>query len=661
MPTAPRPKRPPLEPVAETLVHGRDESAAAPWRGMTTWSRGSIQFIRTILGDHRIGTATLVAAMAGALLWANVAGGSYHWFWNLEAVAGIADHTVHLSLREVVNQGLMTFFFLVIGLEARREWDLGDLRDRRRSLLPLSIGLIALLVPAGIYALINLVSTGGHPGAWGIAMSTDTAMALGALSLLSGEASPRMRQFLITVLVADDIASLAVIAAVYSSNVRPVFLAAAASVLAVYWWLQKARAARPALIVVGFVAWLLTRAAGVDPILSGLVVGLSSPAYAPALRSLEHASRGMRSFREQPSVPAARATIVRLRTALSPNDKLQQQYGNFVSLLVVPLFALANLGIRLDPEVLHRAFEGPVTWGIIVGLLVGKPLAYVVVPWAWRALSQGRLVPPVEAGEVLTAGAVSSMGFTITVLVATTALHGAAFEDAVVGALVALLVAPLVATGASRLPRLLPASLSHALTRPGAPMLVDLASEINEHDHVRGRRDAGVTIVEYGDFQCPFCGRAESSLAAVLHELPADVRYVWRHLPLTDVHPGAWRAALASEAAGAQDAFWPMHDALLAHRVDLEDLDLVALAASLGLDTEKFVADIESGRTVKKVAADIESARLSDVAGTPTLFINGVRHRGDYSPEALLAAVRMILPKTDSRRRLEPTSDSPRE
>ena len=623
---------------------------------MTTWSRGSIQFLRSILGDNRSGTVTVVAAMLASMLWANVAEDTYHWFWNIDVEAGLAGHAVHLSLREVVNEGLMTFFFLVVGLEARREWDLGDLRDRRRSLLPLSIGLVALLLPAGIYALINLAATNGQPGAWGAAMSTDTAMALGALSLLSRQASPRMRQFLITVLVADDVASLVVIAAVYSGNVQPILLAAAVGVLAAYWSLQKARARRPVLVAVGFAAWLLIRAAGVDPIVNGLVVGLATPAYAPALRSLEHATRGMRSFREQPSALAARSAIVRLRAALSPNDKLQQQYGRFVSLFVVPLFALANLGIRVDSAALHRAFASPVTWGIMIGLLIGKPLAYAVVPWTWRVLSRGRLMPPVEIGEVLTAGAVSSMGFTITVLVATVALHGADFEDAVLGALVALVLAPILGTAVSRLPRLLPDPLSNALKRPGAPMLVDLASEVGEDDHIRGRRDAGVTIVEYGDFQCPFCGRAEASLAAVLHELPADVRYVWRHLPLTDVHPAAWRAALASEAADAQDAFWPMHDALLANRADLEELDLVALAASLGLDTGQFVSDLESGRTAQKVAADVESARLSDVAGTPTLFINGVRHQGDYSPEALLAAVRMIMPAVRS----NPQHDAPK-
>jgi protein-disulfide isomerase len=165
--------------------------------------------------------------------------------------------------------------------------------------------------------------------------------------------------------------------------------------------------------------------------------------------------------------------------------------------------------------------------------------------------------------------------------------------------------------------------------------------------------------VEYGDFECPFCGQAEWSLTTVIHELPTQVRYVWRHLPLVDVHPAAWRAALASEAAAVQGSFWPMHDALLARRAELDDLDLVELATSLGLDADQFIADFKDARTAQKVSGDIESARLSAVAGTPTLFINGVRHEGDYGPSALLAAVRMALepaPVVDQAERTSETS-----
>lgn len=624
------------------------------YRGLTPASRGGLEFLRGFLGDHRSGTLGLVVAMLLSLLWANLASDSYHSLWNTEVQASLGAHAAALSMRDIVNQGLMTFFFLVVGLEARREWDLGDLRDRRRSLLPLSIGMVGLILPAIIFASINLSFTGGVPSAWGTAMSTDTAMALGALSLLSRGASPRARQFLITVLVADDIVSLIVIAAFYSGDVRMSLLAAAAAAFVSFWWLQRAGTPWPLLVGIGFAGWLLTRAGGVDPIVSGLALGLASPAYAPALGSLEHATRGMRSFREQPSASAAHTAIAQVRATLSPNAKLQHRFTRLVSMFVVPLFITANLGIHVDTALLHRAFTGPITWGVLCGLLVGKPLAYALVPWASRALTQGRLVPPVAGGDVLTAGIISSMGFTLTVLVATKALHGPSYDDAVTGALTALLTAPLLAIGWAHLPRLLPGRLGNALRRPGAPVLVDHVFEVDDaHDHVRGRPDAGVTVVEYGDFECPFCGRAEDSLTTVLNRLPAQVRYVWRHLPLVDVHPAAWRAALASEAAAAQDAFWPMHDALLAHRAELEQLDLVGLAVSLGLDADRFVADFESAATSHKVAADVESARLSGVAGTPTLFINGVRHEGDYGPAALLAAVRTVLQPEDERPQAE--------
>lgn len=628
-------------------------------RDRTPWSRGGLDFFRGFLEDHRSGTFILLGAMALSLVWANVADGTYRAFWSLEIQVAVGGHAAEMSMREIVNQGLMSFFFLVVGLEARREWDLGDLRDRQRSLLPLSIGLVALALPAIIFLCVNLAFPGGSPRAWGTAMSTDTAMALGALSLVSRGTSPRLRQFLITVLVADDIGSLAVIAAFYSGDVQVAFLAAAQATFGVYLWAQREEMPWPVLVGAGVAGWTLIRASGVDPIVSGLALGLIARAYVPALGSLEHATRGMRSFREQPSPSAARAAIAQLRAALSPNAKLQHRFSLFVSLLVVPLFAIANLGIQIDTTLLHRAFTGPLTWGVLCGLLLGKPTAYALVPWISHTLTRGRLMPPVSGGDVLTAGALSSMGFTVTVLVATMALHGPSYDDAIIGALAALLTAPLIAFGCTRLPRLLPGRLGDALRRRGAPALVDLVSDVDDaHDHVRGQPSAGVTIVEYGDFECPFCGRAEESLTTVLNRLPTQVRYVWRHLPLVDVHPAAWRAALASEAAATQNAFWPMHDALLARRAELEQLDLVGLASSLGLDTDRFVADFESPRTSQKVAADVESARLSGVAGTPTLFINGVRHDGDYGPEELLAAVRMVLRPGDERPHAERARDA---
>src|SRR5205823_5196275 len=153
--------------------------------------------------------------------------------------------------------------------------------------------------------------------------------------------------------------------------------------------------------------------------------------------------------------------------------------------------------------------------------------------------------------------------------------------------------------------------------------LVDLYIEVDpERDHVRGPIDAPVTVVEYGDFECPYCGQAEPVVRELLGDF-ADVRYVWRHLPLTDVHPRAQLAAEAAEAAAAQGAFWEMHDLLLAHQNALAPTDLIAYAGQLGLDVERFTDDLRAHAGAARVADGVDSADLSGVSGTPTFFING--------------------------------------
>jgi protein-disulfide isomerase/integrase len=174
----------------------------------------------------------------------------------------------------------------------------------------------------------------------------------------------------------------------------------------------------------------------------------------------------------------------------------------------------------------------------------------------------------------------------------------------------------------------------------GAAPLVDLAYDVDPtRDHIRGPLDAPVTVVEYGDFECPYCGRAEPQVRELLRDF-SDARYIWRHLPLSAVHLHAEQAAEAAEAAAAQDAFWPMHDLLLAHQEALETSDLLGYAGRLGLDVERFAGDLEACFRAKRIAADVESADLSGVTGTPTFFINGRRHYGPYDIASLSAAVR---------------------
>jgi protein-disulfide isomerase len=169
--------------------------------------------------------------------------------------------------------------------------------------------------------------------------------------------------------------------------------------------------------------------------------------------------------------------------------------------------------------------------------------------------------------------------------------------------------------------------------------LVDLTDPVDpERDHIRGPETASVTLVEYGDFECPYCGLAEPVVRDLLQD--DDLRYVWRHLPLTDVHPRAQIAAEVAEAAGAQGRFWEMHDLLLEHQEDLLPKDLLAYAEQLGLDVQRFHDDVKRHVAAARVAQDVESADLSGVSGTPTFFINGQRHYGAYDVPTLTIAIK---------------------
>ena len=173
-----------------------------------------------------------------------------------------------------------------------------------------------------------------------------------------------------------------------------------------------------------------------------------------------------------------------------------------------------------------------------------------------------------------------------------------------------------------------------------AEVITDLAVPVDPgRDHLRGRRESPVTVVEYGDFECPYCGQAEPAVRELLAGF-GDVRYVWRHLPLTDVHPRAQLAAEAAEAAEKQGKFWDMHDVLFLHQDALKPQDLVGYARELGLDADKFAEDLRKHAGAPRVAEDVDSADLSSVSGTPTFFINGRRHYGAYDIDTLSDAVR---------------------
>ncbi|WP_037683535.1 Na+/H+ antiporter NhaA [Streptomyces cellulosae] len=595
-----------------------------------------LSFLRTETGSAAI---LLVAALA-ALAWANIAPGSYETLWGTELSVRVGSGGVSLDLREWLNSGLMTLFFFVVGLEARREFDMGELRERRRVTLPVLAGLSGMLVPVAIYLAVNAGEDSVH--GWGAAMSTDTAFALGMLALFGARLPGSLRLFILSVAVVDDFLALAVIAFAYSGAVDLPALLTALGLFAVVLLVRRTLGGRvPSLYaVLGVAVWVALLKSGVDPVVTGLAMGLLTYARPAERRDLEQASKLFRRFREQPTPELERTVRRGIASTLSLNDRLQRTLHPWTSYVIVPLFALANAGITLSTGQLSHAFTSPVTLGILLGYVAGKPLGIIGATWLTTRVSGGRLHPPVGWGAIAAGGTLAGVGFTVSLLIATLAFDGDRLEQAKIGILTAVvcsfLVTWLVTRVISALPR---TSRARALLGTGQTV-VDLIDPVDvERDHVRGPMDAPVTLLEYGDFECPYCGRAEPVVRELLADF-GDVRYVWRHLPLTDVHPSAQLAAEASEAAARQNRYWEMHELLLRHQGDLRPRDLLRYAEDIGLDADRFRADLRSGAGAARVAADVESADLSGVSGTPTFFVNGRRHHGAYDIATLSAAVR---------------------
>jgi Na+/H+ antiporter NhaA len=628
------------EAAMESGDAGAVEETGGLFSGKTAWVRRMETPLRTFLRTETGSASVLAAATVAALIWANISVSSYDRFWATRLAVFVGGSGMSLDLREFVNSGLMALFFLVVGLEARREFDVGELRIRSRLTLPLLVGLSGMAVPVVIFLAANAGQPAMH--GWGMSMSTDTAFALGALALVGRRLPDRVRTYLLTFSVVDDLAGLAVIAIAYSGHIEVVPLAFGFGFIGVALVLR-ARGSRngPLYLLIGIAAWVAFLKSGVDPIVVGLVFGLLTFAYSATRESLEQASEAFRQFREQPTAELAQSARDVVRVAISPNDRLAQLFHPWTSYVIVPLFALANAGIVLNGGFLARAYTAPVTLGIILGYLVGKPLGTAGCAWLVTKLSRGRARPTVGWGAVAGAGTVAGIGFTVSLLIASLALTGDILAEAKLGILSAALAASVLTWVIFQVLNRLPARVRLRALLGTAEVITDLAVPVDpDRDHIRGPEESMVTLVEYGDFECPYCGMAEPAVRELLRDY-GEVRYVWRHLPLNDVHPNAQLAAEAAEAAGRQGAFWEMHDLLLDHQDALHPRDLIGYAASLGLDAERFAADLRKHVGREHVSEDLESADLSNVSGTPTFFVNGKRHYGAYDIESLKKAVKL--------------------
>jgi Na+/H+ antiporter NhaA len=617
------------------------DADTAAYSGRTAWARSLAAPVRDFLGTETGSASVLLAGVILALLWANSPWShSYQSLWHTQLAVTIGSSGISTDLRHWVNEGLMTFFFLVVGLEAKRELDLGELRERRRLTTPAFAALGGMCVPVAIYLAFNAGGPGAH--GWGAAMSTDTAFALGAVALLTPRAATRLRVFLLTLAVVDDLGALVVIATVYTTHVSVIALAIAVALFGVLLALRYApQWRRPVSGALAVGIWVAMFKSGVDPVISGLAIGLATSAYTPAREDLERATDLARSFREQPTPELARSAQQSVMSAISPNERLQYGLHPWTSYVIVPLFALANAGVHISGDLLRAAVSSPIALGILAGYVIGKPVGIAGASWiASRPALHGPRSPLSQ--PLLTAsGAFAGVGFTVSLLISSLAFTGRALDEAKLGALASVLLAPLLGWSVLRIVRRLPTAVRARQLAGTAEDILDLADEVDpQRDHIRGPEDALVTLVEYGDFECPYCGQAESVIRELLAAFDEDVRYVWRHLPLNDVHPHAQLAAEASEAAAAQGRFWEMHDTLLGHQGDLRQAHIVTYAEELGLDAERIAEELRRRMHAKRVSKDVASADESGVSGTPTFFVNGRRHYGAYDIATLSDTVR---------------------
>jgi len=608
--------------------------------GRTAWARNLATPVRDFLSTETGSAIVLLGATLAALVWSNVPGAHYESVWTTRLSIHLGTGGISADLRHWVNEGLMTFFFLVVGLEAKREFDQGELRERRRIAIPVLAALGGMAVPVAIYLAINAGGAGAT--GWGAAMSTDTAFALGALALLTPRVATRLRVFLLTLAVVDDLGALIVIATAYTKHLSVPALLVAIGLALVLLALRFAPPwRRQASVLVGVALWVAMFKSGIDPVIAGLAAGLAMSASPPSRESLERATELTRSFREQPTPELARTAQQGVLSAISLNERLQFGLHPWTGYVVVPLFALANAGIHVTGSLLEKAIASPITIGITLAYVLGKPIGIVGATWVASRPKLHGPRPPISWPLLVGGGAVAGIGFTVSLLISGLAFSGERLDEAKLGVLASAILAPLLAWAVFSFVKRLPSSVRARQISRTAEDLIDLSDDVDpSRDHIRGPEDAPVTLVEYGDFECPYCGQAEPVIRELLATSDDDVRYVWRHLPLNDVHGSAQLAAEAVEAASAQGRFWEMYDAFLGHQEALGPQDIGRIADELGLDLDRFWTDVRRHEYAPRVAEDVASADASGVSGTPSFFLNGRRHQGAYDIGTLKTAVR---------------------
>ncbi len=440
------------------------------------------------VGQQRTGALLLLLATVAAIVWANVSSDAYHAFWETHMTIGVGDLQLDVTLHALVNDALMAIFFFTVGLEVRREFAIGELTSWRRAMVPVLAAIAGLAVPALLYVLVAAPTGQAH--AWGVVISTDTAFLVGALALVGPRVPGRLRVFLLALAVVDDIGALSIIALVYTETFTPMPLLIAAVGLAGVYVTRYLRSGRGLVYAtLAIVVWLAFLASGVHPTLAGVAIALLVPVYRPNRRDVEHALELARTFRQSPNTEYARAAANSLRESISINERLQSAYGPYVAYVILPLFALANAGVLVTPEILAAAFGSAVTWGIVAGLVAGKFLGIFGSTALMKALRVGEFGPGLTLDRIAGGAALSGIGFTISLFIVDLAIDDEAVQnEARVGVLLASVIAFVVATVIFR--------VSDA-ARPEIETGQGLARPVDpRRDHMYGSPDAPYSIVE---------------------------------------------------------------------------------------------------------------------------------------------------------------------
>jgi NhaA family Na+:H+ antiporter len=402
-------------------------------------SRAAREFLRTESGS----AVMLISAAVVALLWANLPLG-YEAFWHTQLAMDLGSWSLALDLRHWVNDGLMVLFFLSVGLEIAREMTLGELRGFRAVAAPAAAAVGGLVIPALVFLAFNAGTDAQN--AWGITISTDTAVLLGVLALVGPRCPDQLRVFLLALAIVDDIGAVIAIAVFYTEQVNVLALFLAILLFAALLALRFARFWRtPFYAVIGVVMWVAVLASGVHPSVVGVALGLLVNAYAPRRQDMKRALIVGKTFILDPTPERALAAQAAVTEAVSPNERLQLRIQPWSSYVIVPLFVLANAGVVLDRETLTAAFASPLTWGIIVGLVLGKPIGVTLGTWVALRTGIGRVPDTLRWGQLFGGAGLSGIGFTVALFVTELALDDELLvSEAKIGILTGSVLAALV-------------------------------------------------------------------------------------------------------------------------------------------------------------------------------------------------------------------------